>query len=74
MIVSLFKFFVFFMIIRFIMRQFSGFGSNTANQHTYAPPRPEPQEHYQQKTAGFRENTEKFKPKDDEYVDWEEVK
>jgi hypothetical protein len=56
------------------MRQFSGFGSNTANQRSYAPPRPEPQEHYQQKTAGFKDNTEKFKPKDDEYVEWEEVK
>jgi hypothetical protein len=74
MIVSLFKFFIFFVIIRFVMRQFSGFGNNAANQHSYAPPRPEPKDDYQQKTTGFKAPTEKFKPKDDEYVDWEEVK
>jgi hypothetical protein len=56
------------------MRQFIGLGSNAANQRSYVPPRSEPQDSYQQKTPGFNENTEKFKPKDDEYVDWEEVK
>jgi hypothetical protein len=56
------------------MRMFGGFSVGNLNQQQYAPPRAEQNRRQQAETNTSNTSASKFKPNDEDYVDWEEVK